>query len=140
MAEHRRSADDQEWQQTKIDVHMRDKDQCRFCNCLSIPELKYSRKALHIYESEPHCDCAHYHPVSTHPELVYCRENVYCLCRSHHRAIDNFVDPLTGGPMDKNKQDYYWYRIMLKKCLRYDPNENYAVLIEDLQNFDSLIQ
>jgi|GEM_PF-5564299 len=119
---HRRSSDDEQWKKVKEIVYTRDRNRCRLTGVLKLGELK---EALKNTRGPNIIDPAHYKPVSIYPEYTYNSKNVVCLSRKFHRSLDNLINPLTGKPMTKNEQEYWWWRIFNHSTKSYDENFDY---------------
>jgi hypothetical protein len=70
-------------------------------------------------------DHAHVFEVGSHPEHYIKTNNVYLLCRGAHRRMDDFQNPLTGKPIDKNEHFYWWWRIMNSSTEPYEEDIDY---------------
>lgn len=124
-----RDKNDEEWQKTKEDVHNRDGNRCRLCSILTFKEkILFDR----TNPSQTHLDCAHVFPVSTHPNQVYNRKNVYLLCREHHHRIDDYLSPVTTKSISMNRHYWWWYRVIKKTTEDYNQETNYEDLVIDL--------
>ena len=125
---HRRSADDEEWQKTKKIVRERDKYSCRLCGCLTPGEYKLSSSNCANKQLLQASDCAHAEAVGTHPDKVYDADQIFFLCRFHHRSMDSGTNPVTLEHMDYNEQWYWWYRIKNRTAEKYDETIDYNEL------------
>ena len=106
----RRTPQDERWQECKRQVHLRDKNMCRFLKILSASEYKA------FMESNPAfinlLECAHVKSVGTHPELCYDIDNIVLLNHTAHSRLDSALDPVTGKRTTKAKIQEWWDRIL----------------------------
>lgn len=107
----RRGLDDEQWQETKREVDVLDKKTCCCCKVLSPGELMAFKRSQKMGGSYNQIDHAHRLPVSTHANLVYDKNNVFCLCREHHYRIDHYLDPVTGASLNEEQHENWWNRI-----------------------------
>lgn len=131
---HRRSSDDQQWQEAKKKVDIRDKKQCRFLSILTPYEMAQTEKLCPPKWMLEQIDHAHIVAVGNDVTKVYDVDNIVCLCRWAHTHIDNLIDPLTDRNMDQNKQWYWWTRIRYKKTWDYDIMIDYKDLYENMSH------
>ena len=117
----RRSKDDIEWSRLREVLRKRDK-YCRLTECLTIRESKL------IKEVGGRLDCAHLFSAANYPELIYEKRNVYRINSTSHRMLDEFKDPVTGEFLDRNKHQWWWWRVSRKTTEPYDPETNYEEL------------
>ncbi len=106
----RRGPEDDEWQELKVRVKDRDRNQDRLIRILTVREvalLKRSAPPFLLIQLDP----AHIYPVSTHPKLVYDDDNVVLLNRWSHTNLDCMKCPLTGKPISCEERQKWWERI-----------------------------
>jgi hypothetical protein len=120
----RRSSNDPKWNQLRERLRRRDTS-CRLSQCLTIAE------ASQIKIGREHCDCAHMFSASSFPELIYNDRNVYRICRSMHRRLDEFKDPVTGDFIDENHHWWWWYRIVHKSTEKYNNEIDYEMKLRE---------
>ena len=109
----RRSNKDLEWVKVKNEVKKRDRSD-KLIQVISLKELlilkKYGdKKLLKVL------DVSHVFPVSLYPHLVYDIDNLVLLNRWSHMNLDSMRCPLTGVPIDREKRDYWWKRLIGEK-------------------------
>lgn len=125
---HRRSKDDEKWQEAKKTVRERDRCVCQICSCLTPAEWKESASRCDNKILLVPTDCMHAEAVSTHLDKVYDIDNIFFGCRFHHRCIDSSTDPVTLEHMSYNKQWYWWHRVKMQSTERYDEAIDYNEL------------
>ena len=108
----RRGKDDEQWQGVKALVKNRDKNLCQCCKILTPGEWYIRNKNNYNKGMLNQLDCAHIEPVSVHPDLTYDPDNIVLLCRLCHSSIDNFINPITFEPMNKEEHAEFWKRII----------------------------
>lgn len=111
----RRDKNDKKWQETKRRCYELDNSQCLLCQCMTVQEAMIFEKNKSGFSTSK-IDPAHHYPVSLRPDLMYnADENVFCLCRSHHEALDHGRDPITGDFCTPDVTEKYWQRIIAKR-------------------------
>ena len=108
----RQGKDDEQWQGVKALVKNRDKNLCQCCKILTPGEWHIRNKNNYNKGMLNQFDCAHIEPVSVHPDLTYDPDNIVLLCRLCHSSIDNFINPITFEPMNKEEHAEFWKRII----------------------------
>lgn len=106
----RRDSKDTEWQDIKKKVRVRDKNTDRILKVLTAKEF------LILTKLAPHSmlevlDPAHIYPVSTHPQLTYCEDNLVLLNRYSHENLDSMRDPILGRPISHEDVMKWWKTI-----------------------------
>jgi len=107
----RRDKNDTNWQTLKKEVLKRDRTSCQLMKVLTAQEMGVLKHLAPPYLLKV-LDPAHYYPVSTHPHLIYTKENVYTLNRYSHEHLDNCENPLTGEPITFEERDLWWKRLI----------------------------
>ena len=125
----RRSSNDKEWQELKKFVDQRDKHRCRMQFCMSIKEAHQMKIPEGI--DVKNLDHAHIFSAGAEPSLIYNKKNVVLLSRGFHRRMDNYLDPVTGEPIDLAHHYYWWYRIYHKSTEPYNPEKDYRSLLKE---------
>ena len=111
----RRDKNDEKWQAAKKRCFELDKKRCLLCQCMTVKEsliYKQNLSGFSIITIDP----AHHYPVSLRPDLMYnADENIFCLCRAHHEALDHMRDPITGDFCSPDVTENYWQRIIQQR-------------------------
>lgn len=111
----RRDKNDEKWQEAKRRCYELDKSQCLLCQCMTVKEVILFEKNESGFSTSK-IDPAHHLPVSLRPDLMYnADENIFCLCRAHHEALDHGRDPITGDFCTPDVTEKYWQRIIAKR-------------------------
>lgn len=131
---HRRSKEDEQWQEAKRKVDARDGHCCRWYSILLPAEVEQLKKLNPPVWMLQQIDHAHVLPVGNNLDIAYDINNIYCLSRWAHTHIDNLVNPLTNEQMSQNEQWYWWTRIRYKKTFAYDELIDYESLYNDMSN------
>ena len=104
-----RSKEDEQWQETKRLVSIRDKNMCVACRMLTPREYQAFMASRPIGIGM--IQHAHIIPVGRDQGLTYDVDNVVCLCAAHHDRIDSMRDLVTGKAMKRSDQEHWWERI-----------------------------
>lgn len=106
----RRDSNDVQWKEIKKAVCERDNSTDRLLRALTVKEALILQHAapLHFLRT---LDPAHIYPVSTHPHLTYCIENIVTLNRYSHENLDSMRDPITGHPLSREEVMNWWKKI-----------------------------
>lgn len=127
-----RDKNDTTWQKLRDEIYERDKSKCRFLSILTPVEM------IQFKQSGPRelnkIDPAHVFPVSTHPKMVYQADNIYCLNRTTHHRLDDYLSPLTGNECSKNRHFWWWWRIINKSTNKYNKTIDYEILVKQQLN------
>lgn len=105
----RRSKEDEQWQETRRQCKLRDRNMCVICKMLTPGEHMLFMKSHPAFLQT--IDIAHIESVSGHIEKVYDVNNVVCLCRCHHSRLDAYQNPITGKRMSAEEHEEWWKRI-----------------------------
>jgi hypothetical protein len=117
------------WEKVKKEVDLRDKRQCQLMRCLSISEYHQIKVCGPIT-----IDRCHIFSRSSHPELIYNKNNIISLQRFIHRRMDDFKDPIYGNTIDINLHFYWWWRIKNHKIEAFNNELDYEeFLIKEIK-------
>jgi hypothetical protein len=108
------------WEQTKTLVDKRDHHQCQLAKCLSVSEYHQLKP-----ERLTQVDRCHIFSRSTHPLLIYNKNNIISLSRYIHHRMDSFKDPIYGNNCDLNEHFWWWWRIKNHSMEKYDSDIDY---------------
>jgi hypothetical protein len=114
---------EEKWQAVCKIVDKRDKT-CRLLKCLTPGEI-----AIIGNKGKARLDRAHFYAKSTHPQFKYCINNIYKINHFSHINLDNCQCPLTGVHIERNKRDWWWFRIIYKKTNKYNSELCYQELL-----------
>ena len=112
----KRTSKDAEWQVVKEKVYKRD-TKCRLSMVLTPQEyMVLRRNAGSMLEQ---LDPAHYHSVSSRPDLCYKSYNIVALNHYSHSNLDSFKHPLDGSEITSEEVDWWWERILKGNPVQY---------------------
>lgn len=112
----KRTSKDAEWQAVKEKVYKRD-TKCRLSMVLTPQEYMVLKK--HAGNMLEQLDPAHYHSVSSRPDLCYKSYNIVALNHYSHSNLDSFKHPLDGSEITSEEVDWWWERILKGNPVQY---------------------
>ena len=104
---------DEKWEVCKKEVWERDKGKCQLLD-ITYPEelVRYDLKGLLNCKEFSQLDVAHVFGKGAYPKMKYITDNMILLSRVFHSRLDNYCDPFTGKPIDKDTHTLWWRDIV----------------------------
>ena len=102
---------DERWEEVRQKVIERDEGLCRLTKVITFQELAY----LKIDPKGYPLDVCHIVPRSKCKTLYYEIDNLLLISRLFHKRLDSYQHPITGEPIDKDKRDCWWIRMIGKE-------------------------
>ncbi len=101
---------DEAWENLKINVKVRDENNCRLLKIISFPEynLLNRRNGILIKTLE----VAHVLSRGAYPELKYEIDNLVLINKFSHQMLDLYRHPITGDNINREDQIEWWCRIL----------------------------